>query len=446
MKLSQDEIKAAKAKLLTGVDRLHDAVDAGEGVQASAVKIARDLQLPAGQVRLLATAFNTARSAGARQGSLLSEKTAEFDLVDADAVIAELYPAHVPSASSVAKAASISDSYQDFPSWLETSPQHVAIKLEDLTSERLAEATELPELASRRLHAKRAALDDQRDTLYQRYYALRDKISAELLSLRDYFSREGSIPVNEVQTNCQLLHGQAAAPIFSKLAIAGNVSASRRRLSPVTPDQPPYSCVANILKLAEDYRLFFDEIEKFEKDAAAAEMTAYWQIAKPTPLPPDWTLSPVRLARGEKRAAAVVPPAAGSSSNFLGESILKRFMPQAAESRRNDAYSELTSPDHERRLRAIRAQAVMHSLLTSPYFEGENPHHVTDAFNQITKLSPRLIDNPIALESIMRRHMSQGQTDPHDLTQILDIEKGLKERDKLEDVRTFPITAPSLPR
>jgi hypothetical protein len=92
--------------------------------------------------------------------------------------------------------------------------------------------------------------------------------------------------------------------------------------------------------------------------------------------------------------------------------------------------NKLIDPGHEAKLRAIRSQAALQSMLRGPGLRGENPKDVIKAYNRIVSLAPHVADQPMALESMIRRHLAQGsQADVFDVLQTADLESKLKMKD-----------------
>jgi hypothetical protein len=440
MKLSKNEVGTVKGKLLRGVEMLHDATSSGEDPNAAAVKVASKLQLTHGQIRLLAQSFNTGQSAGCRQRSILAEKAAEFALVDPDTVISEVYRRDLKPASVKAAEAVVSREYREDPHWLEARAKTATRTFEKVAA--LPDAPAMPEpleVASRRAKAASLKVREEREKLYAELFDLREKISASLVSLESYFHRPGAILFSQLRDNCTAKYGEKAAAVLDRFSRIPQYE-PETRLRPVNDAVEPYVHVKTILEKAAACEEFFLKAAQFEKNAAKTVLSSNWAVVQPTALPPDASLSVLQRMAGEKRAWHAKK---SSAVEGIGQSIMAGLSPKSPEKMKDDAFADLTSPDHERRLRAIRAKAIMQELLESPFFAGENPQHVADAFNSVTQLSPRLIENPVALESVLRKHISQGQADPHDLSQILDVDKSLKERDALPDARQIPVVAPT---
>ena len=271
--------------------------------------------------------------------------------------------------------------------------------------------------------------------------------------LTHYFKTQNALPFDDVQGNSEAFFGDPAEAIFTKLAESMSIKIVERYnpvkdktkerkkkiiRTPMKRMESPYKEVEACIKAAQDYSSLVDSLLEFEKVAFTAQLNLERILTRnePAPLPASNTLSVVRLAAGEKRAynpTLMGGMATGTSLAMgmgVGNSIMKDFGPESKDKLKSDAFMKVTDPDHESKLRSIRSQAALHGLLNSPYFEGEDPYQVTDLFNKVTKMSPRIADQPLALEAILRRYMSQGQADTHDLDQLMGLETKLKQRDE----------------
>lgn len=97
-------------------------------------------------------------------------------------------------------------------------------------------------------------------------------------------------------------------------------------------------------------------------------------------------------------------------------------------------YDKLYDPEHESALKSIRAKGVLHDLiLNDPVISGYDPQDVAMAFNDISELSPGLVDAPGMLRSVLRKRLEAGSLADFDVKQLLDMEKVRAERDKLQN-------------
>lgn len=465
--------KEAERKILGGLVEVDTLVRAGTSPSAAIAKVAAAARIPPGHVRLMVNAYNTGRTNRQRSDADdVFDKVAEFELADAAAVLAEIYPATVKTAAATAHAQTVSDEYAAPPDWAEKRARlsRLAGILDDEPQTPKSTHPRDPRRFDKKAAGALHKLANQRAELLRRLDADHDKVAADLGSLCRYFRVHGSLPLDAVRENCEALYGAPAAAVFAKVAaMTGTCHADKpvpvapRRVSlkpPADPPAPsprkikrasalhpvdrlsePYRTVETLLEAAADYGATLAEAIAFEKGAALAELELGRALAAaegdvPAPLAADPSLSIARRLRGEKRAFGPLGQAVATGAQLglgaeAGRSIYQKLSPKSDDKLKQDAFESLTDPSHEARLKSIRSQSILHGVLNGPYFEGEDPRKVADLFNSITRLSPRLADQPIALEAAMKRLAAQGSADPHDLDQLLGIENKLKQRDDL---------------
>lgn len=95
-------------------------------------------------------------------------------------------------------------------------------------------------------------------------------------------------------------------------------------------------------------------------------------------------------------------------------------------------YDKLTDPEHESTIKSIKAKGVLHDLiLNDPVVSGYDPQEVAMAFNEVSELSPTLVDSPGMLRAVLRKRLEAGSLADFDVKQLLDMDKVRAERDKL---------------
>lgn len=90
-----------------------------------------------------------------------------------------------------------------------------------------------------------------------------------------------------------------------------------------------------------------------------------------------------------------------------------------------DLKSLLRDPEHEGEIQAIRAATTLHPMLQyDEVLSRADPELVARLYNTIIHLVPKLSDQPVLLQGILRRAVHQGGTlEPFDLTQLTRIQK-----------------------
>jgi hypothetical protein len=259
-----------------------------------------------------------------------------------------------------------------------------------------------------------------------------------------YFRTPGGDSFSLVRYHCLNYYGDQVKPVLVKLAEHLKVAENDdpKVTSPLRHGQTPYKEIADCVSLSLEYRDCFEKAAEFEKLASAALFRLERAIeGKAESLPPQEGLSILRRLKGEKRSwidpqgVGVKALIGGGLGHIATDSIMKKLLPRDEGKVKSDAEMELQDPTHEGKLRSIRLKANLNDILTSPYFEGEDPQKLTHLFNHLTKAAPRLAEQPLIMESIMRRHVAQGMAEPHELGQVLELENQLKRRDSPVDER-----------
>lgn len=111
--------KQAEQRLTEALEKVAVLVSEGEHPNDAIVKVASEGGIPAGHVNLMVTAFNTGRTETQRKiGQDIFEKSAEFDLADAEDILNRMYPKEVKSAAEVRLSSVVSEEYSSPPTWL----------------------------------------------------------------------------------------------------------------------------------------------------------------------------------------------------------------------------------------------------------------------------------------------------------------------------------------
>jgi hypothetical protein len=474
--------KEAEEKILRGAEKMIDLVENGSSPDAALTKVAESDDYTPGHIRLMAQAFNTGKVNYHRKSSnALLDKIASFPLADSSYAISKLYPDHVKSAATVYRTEAVSEEYSSPPSFLKEAEhmEKVAFALPPMVSGYIP----IPRDTDR-LHARAYSLVNALEKEKEEKRALashaRDKFAKAIKDLDYYFELSGrptSYPVT--YENASLLWGKQAESLLKAAAIV-NSSLSKEASfdhykGQVDLKREPYSSISSAIKLAEEYKEAKDEYEDYSKKALEATQKLATGIAPIMPVhavaqqsamanqpsAPGTTgslmrgsagLTPPSDAESMVGSSATPTPPAPAPAMAKGGSLLKQaaggffsdvahmtgigaiahqLKPKEDAGLKNKAYDELTDPAHEARLRKIRVQAVLHDMLANdPYISAEHPEKVTDLFNKVTHLAPTAAEQPLLMQSVLRRYLAQGQTDPHDLDQLVGIESELHKQNE----------------
>lgn len=425
--------KEAEDRIVRGVEQVVDLVTAGHAPNDALVKVARDSEYTPGHVRLMVQAYNTGRTNYQRKShSDLFDKTASFPLADAAVVLEALYPTTVKTAAAMARQTAVSDDYLTPPE----PPRRAGLEKVAIEGPK---ARPYPGDPGR--HAKKAfsllhELETEREQRRGALAHARDKFAAAVEDLDRYFCTSGGHPFGEVVFNSNLLWGRPAKAILEKVAEANPRLAREKEWAKVAGlvdrARPPYSLVERCLTLAGEYGRLNCERKEFEKAAVAAASRLLGEFLPPVVEPPRFLTGSIMGKTALFGNILSVGPTVLAADTT--RSIMNKVRPQGEDKLKEKALLDLQDPSHEARLRRIRTQAILHSLMANDEFiSAEHPEKVTNLYNQISQLTPRAAEQPILMQALLRRYLAQGQADPHDLDQLVGIETKLKQRDEPSD-------------
>lgn len=270
-------------------------------------------------------------------------------------------------------------------------------------------------------------LERERDQLRLKVTYGREKVAETLNDLDRHFKTLGrAVSFPSARINAIAAWGNVADRVMSKVAQANpnlaKEAARDARGGEVNPAVEPYRTIAACIKAASDYLEAEAAFRDFDTKAAAATDAVLSQLLPP--VKPPKPVGSIMKAAFLNRATDLVPSLVAADTV---RGIAGRLKPRDDDKLKTDAYMAITDPSHEARLRKIRTSSILHGLLSNDEFiSGEQPEKVTEMFNQISQLAPRSAEQPMLMRALIRRYLAQGQVDPHDISQMVDMESRLK--------------------
>lgn len=430
--------KEAEDRILAALEQAIEYVNGGTGPSAAIVKAAAAADLPAGHVRLMVQAYNTGRTNFQRKSSTdIFEKSANFPLADPAAVLEELFPSNIKEAAAQAfRSTVVADEYNQDPSWIGQSSvmEKAALALPPMTARKPDAYPRDGSIRLKKAEGMLVSLEREREMARLPVSRALDKVAATIDDLDHYFRVAGRpATFKTIESNAAALWGRPAAIVMQKVAQANPFIPRNGRPDPgasMDVRREPYSLIKKALDAIEEYRKARAAFERFEKEATVAGVRLASRFLPPVPKVHRGSI--LKEFGPEKQAFA--SPFLSGMQNYGGyrtmEEIAGKLVPKSEDKLKTDAFLALEDPAHEARLRAIRAQAVLHDMLANDeYISSEDPHKVTRLYNEIIKLSPRAADQPMLMRALVRRYLAQGQVDPHDVDQLVGIETKMKMRD-----------------
>lgn len=435
--------KETETKLVRSLEKVANLVQDGETPSDAIVKVAQGDDLPIGHVQLMVQAYNNARFNQQRKSSsLLAEKTAHFTLANPKDIYEQLWPSNVKEAhvKLMRNHNEIADDYSRPPENI--TPDRFSMPHFTKVAKALsASGKSLPRESDyhmKKAHSLLKELDVEHAEKRRLMNAARDKVAESFDDLNDYFKGNYHLPFTAVKEAAVLLYGPEADPIFAHLA-----DVSPRLLKDsvghykcaVDRTQPPYTLIEKCLTNVSDYLHRFNDLGKFSKQAGAATADLMEQFMPLQRIPIRGSLLQHRgVEKCADNLGMLTGPIGQIGQTVMGHALASQLMkgtePKEPEKMERKSLISLMDPAHEQRLRGVRAQATFHDLMANDeYLQGADPTHATKLYNEISRVSPRAVDQPLLMRALLRRYLAQGQVDPSEVQQLADIEGKLKDRE-----------------
>jgi NADH:ubiquinone oxidoreductase subunit E len=422
--------KEAEANLLAAIEKAAAQVNAGEMPNEAIVKIAKEQDMPAGHVRLMVHAYNTGRTTKQREaGESTSEKAADFNLADVDAILDTLYPAAVKTAAEITRGEVVSTEYAVSPN------SFLARRVSGMQKAAAAmpEKTWIPpprddHSAVMRSYSEKQAAKRVEEELRRESTMAYGKAANAMEQLHEYFRRPGNMAFQDAMRETELRYGVDAVNVLKKVAavyphLEKQAGTSKSHFG---------TCAAcdlaqNVLTAVESYNA--------AKGRLAPPKTAAVKAPAPEVVTGSILYNPLEESLDLKKANALSPIPMGpvGMTQYLGQQMSTGMNSYIKEPDKmlNDTLKDITDPDHERKLRNIRAQSVVTDLMTNdPVISGHDPREVANAFNELAEVAPSFMDSTATVQALLRKRLESGQLADFDIKQLLDMEKVKAEKQK----------------
>jgi len=475
--------KQDERRIVDALERVIAATNAGVRPNDAVRKEAEDGGFSPEVVRRMAEAFNTSRTLAHFKTAGEKDRGASFPLVDAQAVLSELYPEIVVHPAKAAAAREIPFCYSrpetgNFFAKSAAAVPKTAV-LVPYPSDSLG--------ASNRLFDKKGSLLREIDGAKSRFRQSVWKMSDYADKAAEYFSLLDRLPFAEVERNVVGELGKTGKGVMdlvyrkAGLKEARHLGASEPRL--FDAEIFPFSVIFKIAETAEEVSRLSDEVAELEEK--------YGDFAKeagfPSPFAP--TTGPGRLDEvlfdpahipfgdnpllpspkfaadvsisfsvpakkddedeeeekeeeeeeeeddnegGDEKEKTPRPFAKGALLGDLAGNAETAVMSALGLSGSGDkataqALSEATDPIHESRLRAIGVRAMLNDFLANdPIISGYDPDNVIGAYNQFSQLSPNVAQQPTVARAVLRNMLqSDAVIQPFDAEQLSRLNKEL---------------------
>lgn len=435
--------KEAEQKLIDAIERAATLVNSGATPNDAIVKSASEANIPAGHINLMVHAYNTGRTTKQReQGDSAFEKAADFQLADADAVLAALYPSQVKTSSELLTESIVSTEYAVSPAGF-LARRKAALEKTAAAKYQLPAKTFVPPPRDEKFAAERAysqkvsekrAAEELRRVTTIAYQKAADAMDA----LHDYFRKPGHMSFGDALREVDLRFGAEGVAVLNKLAaVYPHLEKQAATGQPHFGLTGPYSLVTNVLDAVDAYNDAKNN-QPAEKQASALcnknapEFITGSILHNPADAPLTLKAAAVPGKKKEQPEPQPLMSFGGTMANLGkimgGGDISDQIEQQRAATdparQKQKAYASLAGPDHENRLQQVKSRGVLNDLiLNDPVISGYDPHEVASAYNQIAELAPNFTGSSAAMQALLRKRLESGALADFDVKQLIELEK-----------------------
>lgn len=422
-------------ELLDAVKKASDLVTAGSSPDEAVEKIARDSGFGPGKIRLIGQAYNNgAQLSQWRQPNSASilDKLASFPLCDPEKVVEAIYTG--PSPAEKAAALKVDADYSRPPSWYGAKEGRTKFASAALPRNPPPEYTPDPLDAVHKVYNDVQRTKQAADETRRQASAAEDAVRARVAGLATYFKQasHNRLPFAVIEEAAVTYFGEPARTLLKIAYDAARLKEKRATdlgtviKKAVDLNAEPFS----LIKAAIDAGGRCVVLKKQAGDLAAAAVTKKAEGLRPFSTAGD-AEQPAHTGPWTKEAAALFAKTAIMNSPAFGAAVGSGLATSLGISKSkgelvDDEWMKLEDPEHENELRKIKAHTMLNQLMTDPDdpISGHDPDRVLAAYNEIASATPRLADNVAVLRPQLRKRL-EGNAEPFETKEMLDIEKGL---------------------
>ena len=419
--------KEAEVKITNSLSEIAELVNSGANPNEAIAKTASANGIPVGHVELMVRAFNVGRSEAQRQsGAEPHEKLAEFELADPKSVMDIMYPSNVKSASVLSKDSSVSNVYAKAPlapsrAILPELPPLIknASASDNLKKDTLGEIRQLSSLIEKIGSASTKLRSDS--------VQARDKVTAGINKLANYFRSYGNKPFMVVKDNSERLFGKKASALLDILLTSNRhlkkqAGTTSDMMEPVNIDEEPYKSIKSCIDLAKIH---------LNKEASSAYLSGLAKQAISAGFYPEGNDNSVLSGIGKE--AGILDVATVARRPIAGLNAIQQGYKSTAPNESQDWKFQADQRLQEMQLKNIRTSAALADLMANDeVISAAHPEDVTYHFNELSQLMPESASNTAIIRPLLRKRLEGGAAaiDPYDVQTALTLSDLHKPRAK----------------
>lgn len=430
--------KEAEEKILSAIEEAAAFVNNGAEPDAAIVKAATAHNFPANYVRLMAQAYNTGCTNKHREnGDTLTEKIADFKLANIDNILNTLYPQSVKTSAQIVTDTVVSTEYAIPPTGFiarrRSAIEKAAAAIVPLPAKTYVAPPRDELAAAQRTHTAKVVEKRAAEELRRLATVAYSKAAEAMDEIQTYFRVPGNMSFGDALKQAELRFGEEGVSVLKKLAeVYPWLSKQAETKKAQIGVNGPYELIETVIEKLAEYKTYQEQfVSKTNKTTPKQKKTAAYNAGSILYEPPE---EPFELKKADAWSGITGPI---SATRALGGQIGGQMWQGAnsyikdPDKLKEEAFKDITDPDHDRKLRNIRAQGVLSDLISNdPVISGHDPREVANAFNELAEVAPSFMDSTATVQALLRKRLEAGQLADFDIKQLIDMEKARAQQQK----------------
>jgi len=283
--------------------------------------------------------------------------------------------------------------------------------------------------AARRAYSIKAAEKRAAEEIRRQATMAYSKAAEAMDEIATYFRAPGNMPFGDAIKQAEFHVGPEGVSVLQKLAeVYPWLTKQAATKKHYFGDRGPCDLIQTVIEKLAEYREFKKKINDVTPAAQKLKKkTAAFTTGSIMHEPAEETL--------ELKKVSAIAPITGpvSATKAIGGQLWEgagSYIKSPGELK-EEAFKDITDPDHDRKLRNIRAQGVLADLITNdPVISGHDPREVANAFNELAEVAPSFMDSTATVQALLRKRLEAGQFADFDIKQLIDMEKARAEQQK----------------
>lgn len=431
-----DKMSTSEEQRIYGaLEKAIGMVNGGTHPNDAICKVAEEHKFMPQVVGRMIEAYNVSKTLSHMKHASAGARAESFPLADTQTVLERMYPAKPIAPAIKAAAYRVADSY----SFNESINFNKVAASFLIPLQGLKPHPGDPSVLAHQKWDKHAGLRKNAEYARGTYRSQLDKIMGMAKEAGQYFWFSGHTPFAEIESQVIRSHGSLGKAAMDLVHRIGDVRDARSDEKPwngtgmaksawYRATEKPYAGILELIAAGTEFHKLATRAAKAQDELSAFENETNTHFRPSIEKNACLLDGIVGNAGGQVKEALADIANTLQQAGSLGLNIAGLNPNKSEDSVRRTALGEVLDPTHESKLQGMKMQAVLNDFLSNdPVLSTYEPHHVTNAYNQLAELAPHVAQQPAVVRGMLRRMLQQeGVVEPFEAQQVTGIERHLR--------------------